>query len=131
MSKQGAISGDEFRRLSPFDLPAKSDDDGAKHKLLTTVGGMTGAVNIFNAMGQGSMSPDSAALLLSLFFELPETSARNIVGQGAVSVDKRLASLQEAVEELKKPVKVQLPNLETRLAFTNRTNDNGQLVATT
>jgi hypothetical protein len=47
-------------------------------KLLETVGGMTGSVQVLSAMGQGILQPEAAATLLSLFLGIPIEDARRI-----------------------------------------------------
>jgi len=51
----------------------------ARNPLLSTVGGMNGAVALLSAMGQGAMSAETAAKLIALFFEIPEKDAKAIL----------------------------------------------------
>ena len=100
----GDISKNEIRAelgFSPIE-----EDEGARGKLLDTVGGMTGAVQIFNAMGQGVLPRESAALLLTIFFQIPIEQANQITGVGMASVPQAIDTLQTAIGELKKPVSI-------------------------
>lgn len=94
--EKGAISRDEFRTF--LGLPP-GEDVTAKNPLLRTVGGMTGTVAIFTAIGQGIIPKDSASQLLSLFFEIPIQEAQGIVGEAT-----ERESLEEATEVLESAV---------------------------
>ncbi len=81
-ASSGVVGYNELRRFAG--LP-EQEEKGTRNALLSTVGGMTGAVQILSAVGQGVMAADSAARLLALFFELPDAEARRIVGDGTGS----------------------------------------------
>ncbi len=110
--KIGDITRNENRAFLGY--PPAEEDIATKSKLLETVGGMTGAVAIFNAMGLNNMTPDAAAQLFSLFFELPIERTREIVGGSGreVSAPEAIASLQIAIEEMKKPMKVDCSGMD-------------------
>jgi len=89
-ANSGVVGYNELRRFAG--LP-EQEEKGQRNSLLSTVGGMTGAVQILSAVGQGVMAPDSAAQLLALFFEIPDAQARKIVGSGEGSrADRQLAA---------------------------------------
>jgi phage portal protein BeeE len=92
LAQQGALSASELRSLAPFQLPEQEAERASRSLLLGTVGGMTGAVALFSAMGQGAMSPETVAQLLALFFELPLSQARAIVGAQPSAKSVELAS---------------------------------------
>ncbi len=92
--KNNDITRNEFR--TEAGLPPSDEDVAKKSKLLETVGGMNGAVAIFNAVGQGLMSSESAAELFVKFFDIPLEEAKKIVG---TVPDKILESEPEAVQE--------------------------------
>jgi len=99
--QNGDLSKNEFRAEMGF--PPDENDVGPRSKLLETVGGMTGTVSIMTAMGQGMMSPDAAASLLSLFLEIPLEQAQAITGNGAAVDLGQVAQPQpeeEVVDEL-------------------------------
>ena len=110
--KNGDISKDEMRAALGFP-PIDPLLATSRSPLLSTVGGMTGAVQIFNAVGFGQMTPDTAAKLLALFFEIPETEAVDIVGKQSIGIPEAVQELQAAVSILKEPVKVDIDNTKT------------------
>ena len=95
------ITRDEYR--AEMGLPPAEELAAKKSKLLETVGGMTGAVAIFNGMGLGSISPESAAQLFSLFFEVPIEDAKQLVGKPTEvdTLEESNEALGEAVRALK------------------------------
>ena len=80
--KREDISKNEWRTEYGFAPIEELDSDLPTNPLLTTVGGMTGTVGIMQAMGQGSIGPDSAQALLELFLQIPPDRASEIVGDG-------------------------------------------------
>lgn len=110
--KQGDITRDEMRAALGFP-PTDPLLDVIRSPLLSTVGGMTGAVQIFNAMGLGNIAPETAAQLLALFFEIPQEQATAIVGVGSIGIPEAVQELQAAVSILKEPVKVDIDNTQT------------------
>jgi phage portal protein BeeE len=103
--KTGDVTRDEYRAkmgLPPLEVAAE------RNKLLETVGGMTGAVQILNAMGMGSITSETAAKLLALFFEIEEKVANDIIGVGRESIPMAIDQLEAAVRLMKEPVKVEV-----------------------
>ena len=82
--------------------PRAADAHKGDFGLALVVGGspgMNGAVALFTAMGQGSMSPEAVAKLMGKFFDIPFDEAMGIVGRsGEVEVE------EEAIRELKEAV---------------------------
>ena len=74
------VTGNEFRTqvlgLPPVEELIK------RNVLLSSVGGMTGTVQIMTAMGNGFISPDAVKNLLMLFLEIEDDIAQAIVGEG-------------------------------------------------
>jgi phage portal protein BeeE len=77
--RNGDVSRNEFR-TNVLKLPPDETEAGEKPILLSTVGGMTGAVSILQAVGMGLVAEDSAVGLFMLFFALDEQQARDLVG---------------------------------------------------
>jgi hypothetical protein len=105
--KNGDVTRNEFR--ARLGLPPDETAVENRSALLSTVGGMTGAVQILTAMGNGFITPDTAAGLLALFFEIDEAEAKRLVGSGdARTAGQAVEVLEEAVRQLKEPVEVRL-----------------------
>lgn len=94
--KNGDISKNEHRAylgLSPV------EEDVERNALLNSVGGMTGAVQLLSAAGQGMIPADSAVYLLSQFLEIPIDdleSGLNLQGGTAQATE----TLQQALSYL-------------------------------
>jgi len=91
------ITRDEFRAELGF-APAE-DAEAKKSKLLETVGGMDGAVKIFNALGQGALTSASAIQLFMRFFDLTEEEARLLVGGSEEGGEEEEAEVVELARE--------------------------------
>lgn len=74
----GVVKNDEFR-VHMLGLEV-GEDVVERNVLLSTVGGMTGSVQILTAMGQGFIGRDAARNMLQLFLELDEDIAEGLVG---------------------------------------------------
>jgi phage portal protein BeeE len=77
--QNGDVTGNEFR-TEVLGLPPLETEASEKPALLSTVGGMTGTVQILSAVGMGQISPDSAVQAFMLFFGLDEATAKALVG---------------------------------------------------
>lgn len=110
--KNGDINKNEYRAWLGFPPDLEAGD--SRNKLLDSVGGMTGAVQILNLMGQGGITPKVTAELFSLFFEIPLDRAEGIVGNDDVQTPAVLETLQTLIGELKKPVKLQSDSEEAK-----------------
>jgi phage portal protein BeeE len=75
------VSKNEFRTMQ-LGLPPVEEDIVERNQLLSTVGGMTGSVQVLQAMGRGEIERDAARNMLMLFLELDEEIADGIVGEG-------------------------------------------------
>ena len=122
--KNGDVTRNEVR--ARLGLPP---DEGSVDRaaLLSTVGGMSGAVQILTAMGNGLMSSVAAAWLLSTFFEIPLEDVQTAIG-GSESrpVGEVIETLQAVANELKRPVRVEFneTDLIERLAESEMVNRN-------
>jgi phage portal protein BeeE len=76
--KSNSVTQDEYR-VSQLGLPPLDREE--KNALLSTVGGMTGAVQILSALSQGGISSQTAAQLFVLFFDIPLKRAIEIIGE--------------------------------------------------
>lgn len=76
--KSNSVTNDEFR-ANQLGLPPLEREE--KNALLSTVGGMTGAVNVLNSMASGGISAETAAQLFVLFFDIPLERAVEIIGE--------------------------------------------------
>lgn len=92
--KNGDITRNEFRAELGFPPDEEMTD---RNKLLDSVGGMTGAVQIMNAVGQGLVSRESAARMFELFFQIDAKTAGAIAGAGG----SEQQALQDATEDLR------------------------------
>jgi HK97 family phage portal protein len=73
----GAITVNEWRQTEGL----KKFSEGDKRvPLLDTVGGVTGAIGVMQALAMGAMEVESAVQLFVLFFGIEEEEARAIVG---------------------------------------------------
>jgi phage portal protein BeeE len=57
----------------------KEDDKRVRNVLLSTVGGLNGAVAVVNTMGQGMITAETASKLIALFYQITEEEAMEIV----------------------------------------------------
>ena len=105
LTQQGAISNAELRSLAPLNLEGEATI-AKRNPLLSTVGGMTGSIQILAAVGGGSVAPDTAARLLALFFEIDEAEARRIVGTPSpkLAADYGVASANELRQAVGLPI---------------------------
>jgi hypothetical protein len=97
--RNGDVTRNEYRAFAGF--PPVEEEIDERGKLLETVGGMTGAVQVITAVGQGLMTSQTAAHLFSMFFEIPIEEALQIVGQATEA-----ETLEEATETLREAVSV-------------------------
>lgn len=109
--KNGDVTRNEVRALLGLsDLEA--DEEENRNKLLDSVGGMGQAAALVQMVGQGQVSPEAAARLLSLFLEIPVEEAALIVGSPEPAVADQLQRLVDAMRE---PVRIErLPAPERR-----------------
>lgn len=107
--KNGDITRDEFRSRLGFP-PWEGEEEGNRNKLLDSVGGFSGAIQLMEKIGSGSISEESAAQLMSLFLEIPIEDARERVGtpRQDQALEEAVRALRESVELLKKPVEIEV-----------------------
>ena len=74
-----AVKKDEYRG-EMLNLPPSEDEGANQSALLSTVGGIQGALAIVTAVGQGQIDPEAAVQMLIVFFQLEEDVARGMVG---------------------------------------------------
>lgn len=72
------VTRDEFRQAI---LSLPPSENGQEASLISVVGGMTGSVEISRAVGEGKITQDAAAELLSLFLKIPRDQAVKIAGE--------------------------------------------------
>ncbi len=110
--KSGDVKRNEFR--AKLGLPPIEEEEESRNALLESVGGMTGAINLFNALGQGTINADQVAQLLVLFFQISEEQATSIVGnpEEQEGVEEAIGALGEVVEEIRKPTVISLEGSE-------------------
>jgi uncharacterized protein len=82
--------------------------DQLKSPLLGLVGGVTGALEMFKAAGEGILSEDQLKKLLQLFFKISEEEADDIIGEGLTD-----AAVQ-ASEATPEPGPEQLPPMKVK-----------------
>ena len=103
--KNGDITRNEYRaqiNLAPLEAAEE------RNKLLDTVGGMTGTMQVIDRLGEGKITTETAAKLLAKFLEIPIEEMNEIIGVGKESVPAVIEQLQVAVEQMKKPVRVEV-----------------------
>jgi len=108
--REAAKRGDVTRNETRARLGLPPDEAAAdRAALLSTVGGMTGAVQVLTAMGNGFITPEIAAWLLSLFFEIPiEAVTEALASSENQVVGEVIETLQAAVREIGSPIRVDL-----------------------
>jgi hypothetical protein len=83
--KLGDVTRDEYR-AELLGLPPLEDDNATRNTLLSTVGGITGTVQVVTAVGQGMVRPEQAQAMLELFLEIPPDVAGRIAGVGQAPI---------------------------------------------
>lgn len=113
--KEGHITRNEFR--AELGLPPIEEDKADRNKLLESVGGMTGTISILEKVGAGTISRETATEFISLFLEIAQERAAQLVGteENPQNLQEIVSTLNAAVEALKQPVKVDVKNLEERV----------------
>ena len=83
--QNGDVSANEFR-TEVLGIPTddRFEDTVERSPLLETVGGISGAVQLLQAMGQGGISEESAISAFQLFYGLSLAEAESLAGGGAV-----------------------------------------------
>jgi hypothetical protein len=94
--KNNDITRNEFRYM--LGLPPAEVEEAKRSKLLESVGGMTGAVQILNVMGQGGITPETAAKLFALFFEITVEEATEIIGEVEGKEEDAIEEATDALE---------------------------------
>lgn len=78
--RNNAASKNEYR-TEILDLPPVEDENADKSPLLSTVGGITGAVAIASAVGIGQIAQESATEMFVQFFGFDEATAKKLAGE--------------------------------------------------
>lgn len=104
--KNNDITKNEYRAL--VGLPPIDEDDVERSPLLDTVGGMTGAAQLFREAAQGGISRDTLAKLLAMFFQRPLEEMQDLVGTDEQQeVMESLEVLENAFKQLQEPLKIE------------------------
>lgn len=77
--KNGDVDRNEYR-AERLGLPPR-EDEIQKSALVETVGGVQGAIAVSNAVGQGVLEPEQAAVIFQQFFGLDEKVAKQLAGE--------------------------------------------------
>jgi len=93
--KGGDVTKNENR--ARLGLPMLEEDEEKRSKLFETVGGVTAALALFQAVGKGETTPQIAAWLYEQFFGTPKEDVLENIGQSEVDVARE--ELQDALEE--------------------------------
>jgi hypothetical protein len=111
--RNGDITRDEWRAELGYPPMGDDGEQQARNKLLDSVGGITGAVAVLQAAGQGFISSESAASLFSLFFELPIEEAQEIVGDAReiALAEETLSVMRQVLEQMKEPVTITMDSV--------------------
>jgi len=96
-SARGMIEEAEFRH-EQLGLPPR-EGKVARNPLLSTVGGMTGAIAVLESVANGLMQGEQAVAQLMLFLEIEEDIARSLVGDGKVVAPPEEAPKPPAEEQ--------------------------------
>jgi len=103
--KNGDVLRNEYRArlgLVPLD-----EVEGKKSKLLDSVGGMTGTIQVLTAIGDGKITREAGAIMLSRFLDISIEEAEQMTGVGG-TLEEGLETVRELLEEMKKPVEVSI-----------------------
>lgn len=108
--KNEDITRDEFRAALGY---PPAEEEHSKSRLLETVGGMTGANALLQAMGRGEVSRDAVVQLFVEFFGVSEDRAREMTGGESSSM--ALADMTLAVREAAAAIRVRPSEIASHL----------------
>lgn len=112
--KNDDVSREEYRANV---LGIGPDERESRGRLLTLVGGLTGAGQIATQVGQGLLSREAAIAMYQVFFEIDEATAESMVGEGQVVNPAAEPPKPEEIEEaIERAVSGQLSVISTALA---------------
>ena len=103
--KNNDITRNEWRANNGF--PA-IDAEVERSRLMDHPAGLTGIIQIYTSLGNGLIDNDQAAALIAVFLDIPIEEAKEMVGEGIPQTNEIIEVLQATVEEMKKPVKVEV-----------------------
>jgi len=112
--KNGDVSRNEIR--AELGYPPREEPE--TNPMLESPQGLTAAVGILTAMAQGAIQSETAVLLFTTFYGLPEDQAKLLVGKpGEVqAIEEATEAIKLAVEKLSKPVKVEYERISKEIA---------------